>query len=215
MTVCQVRLYYDHVRIYRLHCDTAGCDTDDDCPSGYSCSLRKCRIGPGKVLLESFTVKTLNCTGCSQENEGIKVTLQGERTGEFSSGNPCNTSAELPLDHQNVEDFRAGGVARFDGSSTIEKNMMGDCFKVRLGIFMLKWIMNTKYMQAPLNAMVRGGSLIWVGQGVWTPSYICVDWQSSNYAYQCQVKKVARRENFWQISDCKEDYPRQKCGDGE
>ena len=86
------------------------------------------------MLLESFTVKTLSCTGCSQESEGVKLTLQGERTGEFSSGIPCNTSTELPLDHQNVEDFGAGGVARFDGSSAIEQNMMGDCFKVRLGI---------------------------------------------------------------------------------
>ena len=116
----------------------AGCDTNDDCPSGHSCSLRKCRVGPGKVLLESVTVKTLSCTDCSQESEGFKLTLQGERTGEFSSGVPCNTSAELPLDHQNVEDFGAGGVARFDGSSAIEKNMMGDCFEVRLGILNAK-----------------------------------------------------------------------------
>ena len=66
--------------------------------------------------------------------------------------------------------------------------------------------------------MVRGGQLTWVGQGVWTPSYICVDWESSNYAYKCQVERVNTREQVeqvWQIADCLEDYPRQKCQDGE
>merc|ERR1711892_1032550 len=177
------------------------CQDDDDCQSGHSCDRTgKCKVVAGKVLLESFTIKTLSCTDCSSEREGVKLILQGERTGEFSSGIPCNTSDEFPLNHQGVEDFGTGGLARFDGSSAVEQSMMGDCLK------------------APLNAMVRGGQLTWVGQGVWTPSYICVDWESSNYAYQCQVERVNTREQVeqvWQIADCQEDYPRQKCQDGE
>ena len=108
----------------------AGCTTDDDCPSGHSCSLRKCRVAAGKVLLGSFTINTESCTGCSQQNEGVKLTLQGERTVEFNTGYPCTTSAQNPLDHPEADDFGSGGVARFDGSSGVEQGMMGDCFKV-------------------------------------------------------------------------------------
>ena len=108
----------------------AGCTTDDDCPSGHSCSLRKCRVAAGKVLLGSFTINTESCTGCSQQNEGVKLTLQGERTVEFNTGYPCTTSAQNPLDHPEADDFGSGGVTRFDGSSGVEQGMMGDCFKV-------------------------------------------------------------------------------------
>ena len=58
---------------------------------------------------------------------------------------------------------------------------------------------------------MRGGSLTWVGEGEWIPKDICMDWESSNYAYTCQLEKVARQENVWQMEDCKEDFPRQMC----
>ena len=108
----------------------AGCITDADCPNGHSCSLSKCRVAAGKVLLGSFTIKTESCTGCSQDNEGVQLTLQGERTVQFNTGYPCTTSDLNPLDHSEVDDFGSGGVARFDGSSVVEQGMMGDCFKV-------------------------------------------------------------------------------------
>ena len=54
--------------------------------------------------------------------------------------------------------------------------------------------------------------MTWVGEGEWIPKDICVDWESSNYAYTCQLEKVARQENVWQMEDCKEDFPRQMCG---
>jgi len=170
-----------------------GCNQDEDCPSGFSCSQRKCRVAAGKVLLGSFTIKTESCTGCSENTEGVLLTLQGERTVDFESGYPCNTAPRIPLNHADVDDFKSGGVARFDGTSANEQSMMGDCFK------------------APLNALVRGGTLTWVGEGVWTPSSICVDWQSTNYAYKCELGKVVNTDNIWQIVACKEDYPRQKC----
>merc|ERR1740137_298101 len=121
-----------------------GCDTADDCSPGFSCSQRKCRVTAGKVLLGSFTIRTLSCTGCTEQSEGVKLSLRGQRNAEFSSGLPCSSSASIPLNHQNAEDFGNQGVARFDGSSELEQNMMGDCY------------------MAPLNAMVRGGRLTWV-----------------------------------------------------
>jgi hypothetical protein len=169
-----------------------GCEADQDCPSGQSCLLNKCRVASGKVLLDSFTIKTLSCTGCSQESEGVTLTLQGERTVDFKDGYTCTSSAGI--DHKDVEDFVTGGLARFDGSSNLEKIMMGDCFK------------------APLNAVVLGGSVTWVGEGQWAPSSICVDWESGdNFAYQCKLKKVTRTENTWQIVDCQADVPNTKC----
>ena len=49
---------------------------------------------------------------------------------EFKNGYTCNSSVETALDHKDVEDFGSGGLAKFDGSSVLEQNMMGDCFKV-------------------------------------------------------------------------------------
>ena len=49
---------------------------------------------------------------------------------DFTTGYPCTTSAQNPLDHSEADDFGSGGVARFDGSSAVEQGMMGDCFKV-------------------------------------------------------------------------------------
>ena len=88
------------------------------------------------MLLESFTIKTLSCTGCSQQSEGVKLSLLGERTLEFNKGYTCNSSVETALDHKDVEDFGSGGLAKFDGSSVLEQNMMGDCFKVE---FVTEW----------------------------------------------------------------------------
>ena len=87
-------------------------------------------MAAGKVLLESLTIKTLSCTGCSQQSEGVKLSLLGERTVEFKNGYTCNSSVETALDHKDVEDFGSGGLAKFDGASVLEQNMMGDCFKV-------------------------------------------------------------------------------------
>ena len=117
---------------YRLLPDHShvGCEADQDCPSGQSCSLKKCRVPSGKVLLDSFTIKTLSCTGCSQSSEGVMLSLKGQRTVEFTDGYTCESSVGIPLDHKDVEDFGSGGLARFDGSSDLEQNMMGDCFKV-------------------------------------------------------------------------------------
>ena len=86
----------------------------------------------GKVLLGSFTIRTLSCTGCTQQSEGVKLSLRGQRNAEFSSGFPCSSSATIPLNHQNKEDFGNQGVARFDGSSELEQNMMGDCYLVNI-----------------------------------------------------------------------------------
>ena len=57
------------------------------------------------MLLESLTIKTLSCTGCSQNSEGVKLSLQGESTLEFIKGYPCNSSVEIALDHNDVDVF--------------------------------------------------------------------------------------------------------------
>ena len=164
----------------------------------------------GKVLVESLTIKTVSCTGCSEQSEGVKLSLLGERTAEFSSGYPCSTSAQVPLNHQDVLDFSAG-LARFAGSSNADQTAMGECFQVRLGKLRLLIYINTNGVQAPLNGIVRGGNLTWVGKGTWVPSSICVDWQSSNFAYECKLEQVPRSENVWQVASCQEDQVRQKC----
>ena len=101
---------------------------DGDCHTGFRCSGGKCKATAGKVLLESFTIKTLSCEECSEENEGVTLELQGMRTGDFPSGFPCSSNT---LNHVGVEDFiNTAGYSRFDGSTAIEEDMMGDCFEV-------------------------------------------------------------------------------------
>merc|ERR1711936_925827 len=170
-----------------------GCRTEEDCQSDQSCAQYKCIPKAGKVLLESFTIHTLSCTGCSGEKEGVKLNLVGERSGEFPSGYTCSSSDLVPLNHKNSDDFFSGGLATFDGSTAAERNMMGDCIR------------------APLNAMVRGGNVTWVGEGNWAPGNICVDWNFSNFAYVCELKKVASRENVWEISNCSDKDDIEKC----
>merc|ERR1740137_395314 len=192
LTGCRQHSQCEEGKICSGNACIEGCAGDEDCPTGHSCLSNKCRVVAGKVLVESLTIKTVSCTGCSEQSEGVKLSLLGERTAEFSSGYPCSTSAQVPLNHQDVLDFSAG-LARFAGSSNADQTAMGECF------------------QAPLNGIVRGGNLTWVGEGTWVPSSICVDWQSSNYAYECKLEQVPRSENAWQVAGCQEDQVRQKC----
>ena len=92
-----------------------GCRTEEDCPPDHYCNGYKCVARLGKVLLESFTIQSLSCTGCNEETEGLRLSLVGERSREFNSGYTCTTSDLVPLSV-----FRSrfsGGLARFDGST--------------------------------------------------------------------------------------------------
>ena len=88
----------------------------------------------GKVLLQSFSIETESCTGCSEESEGVKLELIGEKRPGFLDGFPCTSSSSLPLNHAGDDDFQSGSVAFFDGHSEEERTMMGSCFGVRFKI---------------------------------------------------------------------------------
>ena len=111
---------------------SVGCTDDEDCQNGFSCVSRKCRAAAGKVLLGSINIKTLSCTNCSPEDEGVLLTLRGERLTEYTDGFPCQTSVQFPLNKKDSQDFQTGEIAKFDGSTRDQQQMMGDCFKVGL-----------------------------------------------------------------------------------
>merc|ERR1711936_544976 len=123
------------------------CEDDSDCSPGYTCVAEegKCRARPGKVLVKSITVRTASCTGCS--SEGVVVNLEGERIGVPGGGLPapvpCSTGI---LDRPGTIEFGDRQSSRWNGEVNEEVDdeelaMMGGCY------------------EAPLNAMVRGGSL--------------------------------------------------------
>jgi hypothetical protein len=164
----------------------AGCRNDEDCPSLEYCDERKCKFPLGKIPPESITIKTLSCVGCSEQTEGVVLSLKGQIVPNNKEGYPCTSSLGNPLNHQGVADFTSSGaVARFSGSTPAEREMMGDC------------------LTAPLNGEIAGGTVTWEGEGDWTPDYVCVDWNSArnNYAYQCKLEKVRSKE--WELKPCK------------
>jgi len=170
-----------------------GCREDSDCGPGFTCSQSHCLAVAGKVLLASLTVETAECRNCSVAREGVVVSLAGERTAEYTAGYPCTTAPDSPLDHQDRTDFsQAGAVARFAGEDARERASLGSCYR------------------APLNALLRGGLVRWVGQGEWTPASVCVDWLSSNYAYECGLVE-AGLDQTWELSDCRESETAQRC----
>jgi len=172
-----------------------GCRTTSDCKDGDFCNNEgKCQVPSGKVLLQSFSIETESCTGCSEESEGVKLELIGEKRPGFLNGFPCTSSSSLPLNHAGDDDFQSGSVAFFDGHSEEERTMMGSCFG------------------AALNAEVMGGSLTWTGEGQWTPSSICVDWQHrTNFVYKCSLTQNLDNERVWLMDTCQEDINRVEC----
>ena len=109
-----------------------GCVTDANCPGGYTCQDHICHYPPGKVLIESISIRTqTGCSDCSKE--GVTLSLLGEKNGQYPNGVPCATRT---LDHAGSTDFD-GGKARFDGTlggaeDDAEKSMMGGCYQVHL-----------------------------------------------------------------------------------
>jgi len=172
-----------------------GCRTTSDCKDGNFCNHEgKCQVPSGKVLLQSFSIETESCIGCSEQSEGVQLKLIGEKRPGFLNGVPCSTSARIPLNHLGEDDFQSGGVSFFDGHSEEERTMMGSCFG------------------AALNAEVMGGTLTWTGVGQWTPSSICVDWQHrTNFVYKCSLTQDVNNENVWLMDTCQEDVNRVEC----
>ena len=92
-----------------------------------------CKYPSGKVLIESITVRTK--TGCSDcSNEGVTLSLLGEKNGNYLDGVPCATRT---LDHSGTTDYDGsnGSRARFDGTlggseNDAERTMMGGCYQV-------------------------------------------------------------------------------------
>ena len=109
--------------------ESLGCRDDGNCPDGFSCVSRKCRAAAGKVLLGSINIKTLSCTNCSSDNEGVLLELRGERLPQHTDGFPCQTIA---LNKENSQDFQRGEIVKFDGSTRDQQKMLGNCFEVGL-----------------------------------------------------------------------------------
>merc|ERR1711971_261479 len=89
-----------------------------------------------------------------------------------------------------------GSAARFDGTlggaeNDAERTMMGDCY------------------QAPLNAQLNGGTMVWQGAGTWAPLDICIDWMCDNFAWQCSTTLTSA--NSWDLVNCHDLTPMTKC----
>jgi len=180
-----------------MYCDNGdcvpGCLDDTNCPGSYTCQNHKCEAAPGKVLIESITIKTESCDGCS--TEGVVAVLKGESVTGFPSGVPCSTAT---LDHAGVVEFGSGGSSRFDGTlngaqNDDEEAMMAGCF------------------HAALNAQLVDGTLTWKGDGKWMPETVCVDWKSDNFANQCSISRVAGQDNTFALVNCHSLNPQAKC----
>jgi len=174
-----------------------GCVTDANCPSDYKCSQDHiCGAPPGKVLIQSITVRTkTGCSDCSKE--GVTLSLRGEKNANAVDGVPCSTKT---LDHSGTTDYDGsnGSAARFDGTlngaeNDAERTMMGGCY------------------QAPLNAQLFGGTMVWQGSQGWAPRDICVDWMSDNFAWQCSTTSTGA--NSWDLVNCHDLTPLTKCDD--
>jgi len=178
----------------------SACQDDTSCAPGYICEQGECKARPGKVLLNSITIRTEDCKECKEE--GVILTLYGERVIGLPEGVPCTT--EL-LDHTDTRDFQKGQTAVWDESSPTQ---LGGCY------------------EAPLNAMLRdGGKLEWKGTGTWTPQSVCVDWKSTNSVYQCLVVPVPSSNSTdteedapittWSLMNCEDLFPKQSCSEEE
>jgi len=172
-----------------------GCLGDASCPHGYTCQDHKCTAQAGKTLLDSITIKTSSCTGCT--SEGVTAVLKGEKVPGFPDGVPCATNT---LDRDGSTEFGDGGEARFDGTlnggqDDDEEFMIGGCF------------------HAPLNNQLLAGTLKWQGDGTWSPSTVCVDWRDEVFANECDLTKVAGEDNLFELFSCHDLTPRTRCNE--
>jgi hypothetical protein len=127
----------------------------------------------------------------------VTLELLGEKNAHYMDGVPCATRT---LDHTATTDYdgSSGSRARFDGTlggaeNDAERTMMGGCY------------------QAPLNAQVNGGTMVWQGAGAWAPRDICVDWMSDNFAWQCTTTPIGASGKSWDLVDCHDLTPFTKC----
>jgi len=123
------------------------------------------------------------------------LSLRGEKNANAVDGVPCSTKT---LDHSGTTDYDGsnGSAARFDGTlngaeNDAERTMMGGCY------------------QAPLNAQLFGGTMVWQGSQGWAPRDICVDWMSDNFAWQCSTTSTGA--NSWDLVNCHDLTPLTKC----
>ena len=187
-----------------------GCQSQESCPYGYICNHHECSAVAGKELLRSINIRTRDgCSICVPE--GVSVHLLGEKNALFVDGTPCKTRT---LDHAVGMDYGGdfGSYTVFDGtlngvSDQDEKNMMESCYKVKL-----QKIRFTPHFQAPLNAQLVGGNMTWVGgRHDWNPLDVCVDWNSNNFAWLCNIYPTG--PSTWNFTDCHDLLPYESCED--
>jgi len=167
------------------HC---GCNADIDCvdvPGKDRCNTHtyQCEASTGKQPLDSITLYSKSCTGCTKE--GVVVSLLGVEYGPYVNGVPCTTGL---LDHKGSVDF-SGGSTEFNGrignnDDDHEREMMGSCYKMGLNY-----------------VLHDGGNVTWAGDGSWEPNgRICVDWEDKGYyVWTCNL---IGSSPVWQMEGC-------------
>ena len=130
--------------------------------------------------------------------------LYGQKT---SDPNTCQTGI---LDHANDFDF-SGGRKVFDGrkddgqKDENEISMLGSCYEVKEYPRIL-----FQASQAPLNAQLEGGLILWESSGTWKPhprNGVCVSWRHlQSLAVACDIVRVGVGEphfpQTWKLVDC-------------
>jgi len=143
-----------------FYCDegicSPGCADNVNCNGDLICDAsHQCNEAPTLAALESVTVRTSSCSGCSTGNveEGLKLHLLGRYGPECTTDN---------LDNSDRHDYGSSHVAMFNATlmGGTDDHGLGECNNF------------------DLNIGVTGGTASWTGAGTWTPQSqesICVD----------------------------------------
>jgi len=131
-------------------------------------------------LLKSISFNVGSCLGCPNSNEegGIKVQITGR-------GRHCETSSGL--DHKDVKDYASGKETVFDGQPDegMSDGLVG-CYKV------------------DLDNEVIGGSVTWLGSGVFKPSQSRISFElTGGSVFRCSLKDMAFQNHVVQLHLCK------------
>jgi len=136
-----------------------GCIDDSHCPPGYECSAHICTPNDGKALVKSIKIysKSDSCTGCTTDDEGLELTLNGRQDVVYKV--QCTTKN---LDHNSEVDYDEGSAV-FDDKFTL------GTFKPDGGC-----------LNAPLDGAVTDSLWKWTGEGDWVGDKICIEWSGSD-----------------------------------
>merc|ERR1712037_1025256 len=203
-------------------CDEDRCTSDDQCPSCFTCDTAcgTCKTTPNCCMSHQVcpdwdgvcdaTENPTTCNYCADDhlctpgcidNSNCEAGYQctGHQCVEITT---CTDDAFCNEDVSNICD--------------IENSPYTTCFyceggECKPGCVTDKNCPGGYTCQAPLNAQLNGGTMVWQGAGAWTPRDICVDWMSDNFAWQCTTTPVGAGGKSWDLVDCHDLTPFTKC----